>query len=262
VQKDWTVTQQNDKVVWADDGSDVAIANLRFEEKSAGLFSDTTDKRHFQHQILVQNLDGSEQRTITGWRDYQNGQFFYMKQMDYLVVESLLENGARRFDKIAKNGNEILIIETPDKKNQPCQVLKKTSSSDEKPLPAAQVHHTVIPSPNGQQLAHIYSPECRKVTIEFLHANNLNLFDTQTMDIDEPMNVTWHPDGYIVFVNSAENKAWKVNPLEPPTPVLPPKCLFPVTTSSNISLDGKKVYFKGDKLAIQDVGRRKAFGCQ
>ena len=126
----------------------------------------------------------------------------------------------------------------------------------------AQVHHTVIPSPNGQQLAHIYSPECRKVTVEFLHANNLNLFDTQTMAIDEPMNVTWHPDGYIIFVNHNQNKAWKITPLAPPMPVLPPKCLFPVTTSSNITLDGKMVYFEGDKLVTKDVGPQKAFGCQ
>ncbi|EDN66037.1 hypothetical protein BGP_4651 [Beggiatoa sp. PS] len=85
-----------------------------------------------------------------------------------MVAESLLENGARRFDKISLNGDEILIIETPDNENQPCQEKGKTTSSNT-PL-FAQVHHTVIPSPNGEQLAHLYSPECKKVTVEFLHA--------------------------------------------------------------------------------------------
>jgi hypothetical protein len=261
VPRDWTLTEQNDKVVWADDGSDVAIVVLRFEERQGSLFSGTTDKRLMKHKIFVQNLDGSKRHPINkDWRDFQNGQLFYMKQAGYFVIESLLENGARRFDKISMDGDEILIIETPSNEHQPCQQNEKNTSYD---LPSsAQVHHTVIPSPNAQYLAHLYSPECRKVTVEFLHANNLNLFDTQTMDIEEPMNVTWHPEGYIIFTNNNNDKAWKVIPLAPPEPLAPPKCTSPVTTSSNVSLEGKMVYFEEDKLVTKDVGPQKAFGCQ
>ncbi len=253
VAKDWTRTQQNDKVVWADDGSDVAVVVLSFEEKRGGLSDGTIDKRHLKHKILVQNLDGSGQRTITEWRDYQNGQIFYMKQAGYFVVESLLENGARRFDKIYGNGNEILIIETPDNEHKPCQ--------DNEPV-LGMPQPTVIPSPNGQQLAYIYSPECGFVTVEFLHANNLNIFDNQTMDVDKPMKATWHPDGYVILATNNNDKAWKITPQAPRVSITPPNCISPVTTSSEVSLERKMVYFEGDKLVTKEVGRQKAFGCQ
>jgi hypothetical protein len=244
-----TAIQPNDKVVWADDGSEVAVVKHNKDDSST--------KIHFKHQISVQNLEDSKQRIVTEWRDYQAGQIFYMKQAGYFVVESLLDNGIRRFDKINANGNEILIIETPDNQHQPCQGDKITASDMSK-LP--QVHHTVIPSPDGQQLAHIYSPECSKVTVEFLHANNLNTFDNQTMDIDNSMKTRWHSDGYVIL--ETHNKAWKIIPLTLPLSIPPSKCLLPVTTSSDISLEGKKVYFEGDKLVTKDIGRQKAFGCQ
>lgn len=248
VSADKLSAQLNHKVVWADDGSQVAVVTVKNEEKPDNSSNSATNKRH-QHQILVQNLDGSGQHTITGWRDYQNGQIFYMKQAGYFVVESILPKGARRFDKIEENGDEILIIETPDNEHQSCQ--EKNS---------AQVYHSVIPSPDGLLLAHIYSPECGKVTVEFLHANNLNIFDTQTMDIDKPMKATWHPDGYVIL--ATHNKAWQITALAPLQPIAPPRCFSPVTTSSEVSVDGKMVYFERDKLVTKNVDRQKAFGCQ
>jgi len=233
-------------VVWADDGSEVAVVGVRIADNSS-------QQHQFQHQIVVQNLDGSGQRTITEWRDYRHGRLFYMKQAGYFVVESLLDNGARRFDKMALNGNEILIIETPDNKHQPCQ------NADRR----AQVDHSVIPSPDGLQLANIYSPLCGKVTVEFLHANNLNLFDNQTLDIDGPMKATWHPDGYVILAtDNNSGKAWKIAPLSAPQPMTYPLCLSPVTTSSDISLEGQQVYFEGNKLITKNIGSQKAFGCQ
>jgi hypothetical protein len=239
-------------VVWADDSSELAVV---IQNQSG----DQTDLTTPQHQIWVQHQDGSERRAITDWRNYQAQQIFYMKQAGYFVVESLLEKGARRFDKIALNGNEILIIETPDREHQPCRQSQAPNSAQSLP---SQVEQTVIPSPDGQRLAHIYSPECGKVTVEFLYANSLNIFDNQTMTIDEAMKATWHREGYIILTNHNNDKAWKVIPAAPPLPVLPPKCLSPVTTSSDLSLEGQKVYFEGDTLMTKAVGRDKAFGCQ
>jgi len=253
IPRSWTPTQQNDKIVWADDGSEVATVVLSFEEKRSGVFSRTTDKRHFKHQIVVQNIDGAP-RTITDWRNYQNGQIFYMKQAGYFVVESLLPNGAKRFDKIALNGNEILIIETPDSEHKPCQNVATSKTPP--------VDSRVIPSPDGQQLAYIYSPECGKVTVEFLHANNLNLFDNQSIEIDEPMNAKWHPEGYVILVSKSHKKAWKFTPLTPPASITPPQCFSAMTTSSDVSSEGQKVYFDGDKLATKEVGSQQTFGCQ
>ena len=243
---------QKNRVVWADDGSELAVIIQNQPQDQADLTLP-------QHQIWVQHQDGSDRHTITGWRNYQAQQIFYMKQAGYLVVESLLEKGARRFDKINLDGNEILIIETPDNEHQPCQQSRTANSTPAVPL---QVEQTVIPSPDGQRLAHIYSPECGKVTVEFLYANSLNIFDNQTMTIDEPMKATWHRENYIILTNYNNDKAWKVTPLTPPLPVLPPKCLSPVTTSSDISSEGQQVYFEGDTLVTKEVGRDKAFGCQ
>jgi len=248
---DSTPDQPTDKVVWADDGSEVAVVT----------FSKNGDTSHFKHQISVQNLDGSKRRTITEWRDYRVGHIFYMKQAGYLVVESLLEKGARRFDQIALNGNEIMIVETPESQQQGCDESPSDSKAAHSSLPA-QVRQTVIPSPDGWMLAHIYSPECGKVAIEFSYANNLVLIDTQVMDIDEPMKAIWHPQGYVILANSGNDKAWKITASAPPEPMTAPKCLSPVTTSSQVSLDGKKVFFDGEQLVTKDVGREKAFGCQ
>ena len=151
--------QQGNQAVWADDGFEVAVVKL--DEQSG----------QYKHQIIIKSPNNPEMsRVVTDWRENQTGQLFYMKQNGYLVVESFLENGARRFDKIdSSNGREILIVETPSSEYQICKdaIVKEN---------AAQVYQTVIPSPDGSQLAHIYSPECGKVTVEFLHANNLSLF--------------------------------------------------------------------------------------
>ncbi|HHB92174.1 MAG TPA: hypothetical protein ENK59_03045 [Thioploca sp.] len=226
------MTRPSQSLVWADDGSEIAII-IPHPEKDL-------------HKIVVQDLTTNTRHDITGWRDYKSGQFFYMKQAGYFIVESLIGDGARRFDKIDENGNEILIIETPNDENRPCD--------------NNQIRHVVIPSPDGLQLANIYSPECGVVTIEFLYANNLNVFDTQTMTIDEPMRAKWHSDNYIILVNFDNSKAWKVKPIELPSPILPPKCFFPVTTSSDISLDGEQIVLDGDKLITKSADTK--FGCQ
>ncbi len=227
------ITKSSQSLVWADDGSEVAMI-ISHPKKDL-------------HKIIVQNLTTDTRRDITEWRDYKSGQFFYMKQAGYFIVESLIGNGARRFDKIDENGNEILIIETPNDENKTCDNEN-------------QVNHTVIPSPDGLQLANIYSPECGTVTIEFLYANTLNVFDTQTMNIDEPMRAKWHSDNHIILVNLDNSKAWKVKPIELPSPIFPPKCFFPVTTSSGISLDGEQVLLDGDKLITKPADVK--FGCQ
>ena len=247
---DWVPRNRHDQVVWANDGSDLAMVVISEEN----LISFAPDQHQFFHQIWVQNLDGSGQRNITDMREHQTGKIFYMKPAGYLVVESLLDNGKRRFDKVAlDNGNEILIVETPDNEHQPCFTMPA------KPV-ALQVYQTVIPSPDGMQLAHIYSPECGKVTVEFLDAKELNLLDNQTMTIEEPMRALWHPDGYIILVTNSQ--AWKFALGGSPMPTSFPNCLEPVTSSSNVSLAGKMVYFEGEKLMTKEVDRQQVFGCQ
>lgn len=249
--KQWVAKEQYDKVVWADDGSeDIAIINANYEEVVGSALT-TPERRQVKHQIITQRLDGTNQTEITDWRDNQEGAFYYMKQYGYFVIESLLENGARRFDKIDLNGNEILIIETPDREHTPC--------ADEQPI-----EPDVIPSPDGALLAHVYSQDCGQVTVEFLYANNLTTIDSQTLyDVVEPLHALWHPYNYILLTNNDLTHAWQVAVQFAPTPVTPPNCFTPKTTSSDMSFDGRLVYVdENNKIMTKHVGQEEAFGCQ
>lgn len=251
-QQEWVAKQKNNQVVWADDASEVAVIELQYDEKD-------DETGNFKHQLYVQNIDGSERHAITEVRDYQNGSLYYMKQAGYFIMESLLPTGARRFDRIDDKGHEILIIETPDNEHQPCADIQTT---DNKPLP--QVYHTVIPSPDGSLLAHIFSLDCGEVSVEFLYSNNLNIItDPVIIPIDEPVNATWHIDDYIILTNNQNTKAWAVRIGQVPEPIEPPNCVAPVTTSSHITYDGRMVYLdETGTVKIRQVDAAMAFGCQ
>jgi hypothetical protein len=255
--QDWKKVEQPQQAVWADDGSEVATTLLIYEEKSSAGKNAPTEKRNVKHQLFVQKADGTDRRAITGVREYKSGTLYHMKQAEYFVLESLLDNGARRFDKISPKGNEILIMEIPESSRLPTCPAKKGSKTIE-PLQIAQ---TVIPSPDGKLLANIYSPECGQVTVEFLYANNLNFIDSKMLAISEPVNALWHPEGYILLVNNGIKQAWQVTIQGQPTSTTPPRCISPVTTSSNISASGEMIYFKDKALATQKVTRENVFGC-
>ncbi|EIJ42922.1 hypothetical protein BegalDRAFT_2056 [Beggiatoa alba B18LD] len=245
---EWHTVERVDKAVWADDSSDIALVNQTYEQQGE-------NKRNVLHKIYIQNADGSNKHEITPQaRENLTGELYYMKQAGYLVVESLLDNGGRQFNKLLLDGREILIIETPDKDKQPCGTDAQ----------GVQVFHTVIPSPDGQILANIYSPECGAVSVDFLFANNLNITAAQYMAITEPLIATWHKEGYIILTNSAKTKAWRVSMQESqPTPIPPPACTSPVTTSSQTATDGRKITIsETGEIKIENVGVQNAFGCQ
>ncbi|ALG67959.1 hypothetical protein [Beggiatoa leptomitoformis] len=246
--EEWKTIERTDKAVWADDASDIAVVSQSFEQQQ-------DNKRNITHRLFIQNADGSNKHEITPQaRENLNGEIYYMKQAGYLVVESLLDNGVRQFNKILLDGREILIIETPNKDSQPCREESQ----------GVQVFHTVLPSPDGQILANIYSPECGAVSVDFLFANNLNITSAQYMNITEPLIATWHKDGYIILTNASKTNAWRVSMQESqPVPIPPPACVSPVTTSSNIASDGRKIIIsETGELTIENGGTQSAFGCQ
>ncbi len=249
--KDWTTIQKSDKVVWASDGTEVAIILVSYEEQTRGYWNTTTEQRHFKYKILTQKFDGAEQRAITDWIESQPVQLFYMKEAGYLVVESLVEHNKRRFDKITLEGTIVPIVE----ERQPYQPCAGTK------LPLKQVSHQVIPSPAGEQLIEVYSPECGQVTVEFLQAHTLNIIDNQTFTIDQPMTALWSSDNTVILVSTRRDKAWKFAAQTPPVPIDPPLCVAPITSSNQVSLDGRLVYFEGEQLKIKNIGRHKSFGC-
>ncbi len=250
---EWMFIQKNDQVVWSDDSTELAVAVLSYEERPAGLLA-VAEQRRFNHQIFAQHRDGSNRRSLTPSRPARSGHIFYMKQAGYLIVESISEEDIRRFDKVDLTGNWIAIVEEKQP-YRPCP-----TSQTNAPIP--QVNHQIIPSPDGQFLIEVYSPECGKATIEFLYANNLNFIDSHTFTIDEPMQVFWQPDNQVLMTNFSHKKAWQFGIQTPPIPVFPPRCSPPLTSSSALSSQGEQAYFEGDNLLIKQVGTENSFGCQ
>jgi hypothetical protein len=238
------ITERKGQVVWAEDGSELAYAVITEEKQTT---PEGEEKLSTHHQLFVQNPDGSQKREVSRARDNVSGALYYMKQAGYLVVESVLNTGARRFDRVLMNGNEILIIETSEKPHQAC--------------PNVSLPHAVIPSPDGRVLASIYSPECGQVTVEFMYANNLSMIDAQTLDIAQGVTPLWHPESYLILVAQDGSAAWKIVMKEAAKKIAAPACKSPATSSSNIALDGRVVSFEEENLQIKEGSKQAAFGC-
>lgn len=238
------ITERKGQVVWAEDGSELAYSVITEEKQTT---PEGEEKLNIRHQLFVQNPDGSQKREVSRAREHVSGALYYMKQAGYLVVESVLNTGARRFDRILMNGNEILIIEASEKPRQAC--------------PNVSLPQSVIPSPDGRVLASIYSPDCGQVTVEFMYANNLSMIDAQTLDIAQGVTSVWNPDGSLILVAQDGSTAWKVVMKEATKKIAVPACKAPATSSSNIAVDGRVVSFEEEALQIKEGSKQAAFGC-
>jgi hypothetical protein len=225
--------------VWADDGSEIAF------------IVNATEAGPVRHQVFLQNPDGSNHRIVGAVRPYQATGLYYMKRGGYLVAQAAPEDGGIQFDKIALSGKEITIFES----NTPDSKLCPGSNG-------ALARHSMIPSPNGELLAHVYSQECGSATIEFLQAKNLEMLDdAYTVMIDRPAWATWHPDGHLILaLEGGKPQAWKVSPQQAPAETAYPRCRHPVTTSSATGTDGRVVTMNGSTATIESGGS--SFGCQ
>ncbi|MEN9461894.1 MAG: hypothetical protein RIS84_1914 [Pseudomonadota bacterium] len=238
------ITERKGQVVWAEDASELAYSVITEEKQTT---PEGEEKLNIRHQLFVQNPDGSQKREVSRARDHVSGALYYMKQAGYLVVESILSTGARRFDRVLMNGNEILIIEAPEKPRQAC--------------PNVSLPQSVIPSPDGRVLASIYSPDCGQVTVEFMYANNLSMIDAQTLDIAQGVTPIWHPDGSLILIAQDGSNAWKMVMKEAAKHIATPACKSPATSSSNIAADGRVASFEDDSLQIKEGSKQAAFGC-
>lgn len=232
-------------VVWADDGSEVAFV-VNTHTAPPGMKGDPNT---YRHRLLAQKADGSEQRTVTPPRPYKAINLYYMKKAGYLVVESDLGDGHVKIDRIAVyDGTEIPIIETRGPK--PC-----TEGG-------AYLPNRVLPSPQGDLLAHAYSNRCGEITVDFLDARNLFAQASQTLAVTQTPTLTWHPHGYLIIALPDGTTAWELRPGGSPLPAAYPPCLAPPTTSSAISARGQRLSLEGDQVRIETGDAGAAFGCQ
>ncbi len=233
-----------EQAVWSSDGNEVAVVQALI---------DPNEPTRQQYQIFVRRPDGSDNRQVTGVRTEQIRQLYYMKSPDYVIAESLLEGGLSRFDKITLDGHEITVMETRQNTAQLCPDHIGV-------LPLVQ--HGVLPSPDGKILAHLYNRACGHIVIEFLQAHSLLTKDGFTLNISAPAQATWHPQGYLIIALNDGKTAWRVGIEQAPMPTEYPRCLYPTTTSSNLSADGRRVSLINGQLKMAQEEAQRAFGCQ
>lgn len=226
------------KAVWADDGSLVAVAK-------AGPSGNT-------HRILLYTPEGRLENKLTEIRPFPARNLYFMHSAGYVVIESHPGPGLAKFDRVGLDGREITIIETRQSAEQLCADSGGNAS----------IATTVIPSPQGDTLAYVYSPVCGEVTVEFLRARDLRTQESYQLAIEHPAQATWMMNGELVIGLADERTAWKLAPGTPPTPTDYPGCFYPNTSSSPVSLDARRVDFADEQIRITDVEPGQAFGCQ
>ncbi|MEM7018526.1 MAG: hypothetical protein AAF512_14445 [Pseudomonadota bacterium] len=234
--------------VWSEDGSEALIAIQQ------GWESPRSETERFEHRLFIDAMDGSERRALTSMRPNAVNTIYYMKNAGYVIVENRLPDKRARFQKIELNGKEITLFESRTPVWQLCGDVPTEG--------APVIEHTIIPSPNGESLAHVYSQACGSVTVDFLRARDLVATDSQTLTIESPPNITWHPDGDLIIAMADGETAWKLMAGLYQEKTDYPKCFDPKTSSSNVARDGRQIYLGDGKLETREVGREQAFGCQ
>lgn len=224
--------------VWANDGSAVAFV---LPEKS-------------NYQIYIQIPDNLQSRQPIGdVRDLPVKNLFFIKNPDYLLVESTLPEGGSRFDKLSLNGKEITILET----KMPAAKLCK-----DKPSNPPVVEQSIIPSPDGRILANVGSQGCGEVTIDFLQALDLMTVGNYNLELNQPATATWRIDGFFVLASNDGKTAWQMLANQAPISTTYPKCLKPVTSSSLIASDGRQALVSSKGISVEFTDKSMGFGCQ
>ncbi len=257
----WKEVQGIGFLVWSDDDVEQAYVHSTWETETS-LFGvmEGAKVRNVRHSLIlqIQKSDGSKRRAL-----YSNapgsggGDLYYMRSQGYVIME-FADNSGRYFEKISLNGQRQVVGE---------KITQQKLCDD----------YDIIPSPNGEVLAAVkhvvpnpYNPsptgemqiKCGNgtVSVEFFNAHNLNrLAGPFTWNITGLMEAVWSPAQELFIVTGDEASGiepqggahtltgnvnvWKIDPNSGSGPVTGalPSCLYPKTTSSNVSAAGVKI---------------------
>lgn len=238
----WQEREYIDRLVWADDDSELLLLELRFEERQGDALSGSTEKRGFRHQLLRSDLDGGNRLPIGPEREGLAGaELYYMKSAGYLVTASEDEaDGALRFERVSLDG-ETRDIPTPD--DQP-QFL------------------SVVPSPDGGLLA-VVSGRDSEVRVDLLDARSLEAArERATVTLAGGHEWTWRSDGAFVVTDGTSAWALTVGG-EGFEDTSVPGCTTPKTTSSEVSSEGVALSTTPEGAIEHSApDASPAFGCQ
>jgi hypothetical protein len=198
----------------ANDGSDVAIVIQSHEINKAAetkpVFGLT---RNYEHQIFIQNQDGSQQRAITAKKPYESVALFYPKTAGYVLSGYIVNRKGHviRYEKIDLKTGQTSFIRNDSGISQP--TLCKDLS------PPSFVVEGILPSAEGTLIAYFYSPACFKAIVEFRDAKTLSILDKQQLDIKGINEVTWPANERLILYSITEtagHQAWTLLPKTPP----------------------------------------------
>lgn len=208
------VPPQVSQTAEANDGSQIAIVMQNYEQNQTAQNNPghiLAASKNFEHQIFVQNHDGSQRRAVTAKRPHQDepGTFYFAKTAGYLVLGSRVwhnKNYVTRYDKINLATGQATLIRY---QTSPPQLCQQAASQ-------AFIVEGLIPSPTGNWLVHFYSPSCFKARVEFLDAHQLTPVDTQTVQIDGIYEAKWQGENLLLYPITDPQTAWELQPRRVP----------------------------------------------
>ncbi len=259
----WEPVSYDTHAVWADDNSELAIGTTSFEQRE-GLepLMGATEKRHFGYQLSLLSADGNKRRSFAARLPNQLEHLYYMKKAGYLLAVSYVAmTGAKQVHKVDLHGNAMLVAGILPLPEDECI----DDSIDDFFSSAVHVtlQPTVIPSPDGQWIAHAYRAGCEKIAVVFYSADSLAILDKQIVKVAVgDYDVTWRKNGDFVLAKIDRSDALALFPKKPPTITMVPVCFRPATRSSEVSSSGKVVRADATNIYVSEAGVAAAFGCQ
>ncbi len=259
----WEPVSYDTHAVWADDNSELAIGTTFFEQRqSLEPLMGATEKRHFSYQLFLVKPDGRKRRAIATRLPNQLESLYYMKKAGYLLAESYVAmTAAKQLHKIDLQGHATLIASILPLPEDEC--VEDSLDKFFSPELRVFLQPTVIPSPDGQLIAHAYRADCHKVTVAFYSPDSLTLLDKQIVQVSPgSYEVTWRKDGVFVLAKTDRSEALALAVKKPPAATAAPACFRPATRSSEVSSNGKIVKADEKDIYVSEAGAAAPFGCQ
>ena len=261
----WSENAAFETTTWADDGTGFAFVEHTFEQRSccpSAIIGGLPTKNH-RFQIFTANLDGSGAKAVSPVFDNATtNELRYMKSAGYILFSRSTSNSGGgfnlRYEKLDLASGSIKTVADYDVNyaNNDC------------------VSVNVFPSPDGAVFASVEQPsDCYELSAKLVFRDAFTLATLSSLDLTftgaliEPqyqrsLDYAWHPDGtFVVWNHTTDDPAYKVTPAGMSTPITPPTCSYPKTSSSIFGPNGEMAAYLGHAVDIYEADPNMAYPC-
>lgn len=227
--------------VWSDDDEEVAFAAHFYEVPRRQIDEAPSDqkRKHSEYQYFRIPADLSEDATPIGQRRHDTGELYFMRTAGYLLA-SAKDSDTITILRIGLDGDERVVANSDD--------WPSSGALGDNGAPSL----LAAPSPDGRHLAvwsEVDSGSAPKQSFHF-HVKIIDIedptVDLAAFDIAGQMALVWTPEGSAVCSGETGAFAWHEGE-SAFMPTVSPTCLWPRTTSSSVSSDGR-IIVAGDSL--------------